>query len=121
MVKPDRKYRDFFHGGGENSSGESENENENMIDPKYMVKLNSKYRESEIMIDPKYIGHRFRIPLVTGCVQWLMLDRLQASGLICGIAWTIYAFIVLALAVAASSAKLVHPVEFMELRSRYLP
>ena len=64
---------------------------------------------SKKRIDPKYYGSRFRIPTVTGCVIWLMLDRLQASGLVCGIAWTVFAVLALGLMLAPFGEDWVHP------------
>lgn len=51
-------------------------------------------------INPKYIGTPPRIPVTTGVVLWLLLDRLEASGTWHGVAWTIYGLLVLGCAVA---------------------
>ena len=48
---------------------------------------------SDKRINPKYYGTRFRIPLVTGCVVWMMLDRLSASDVVCGVVWTVFALL----------------------------
>jgi hypothetical protein len=60
-------------------------------------------------IDPQYYGQRSRFPLVSGCVLWLMLDRLQATGVTCGVAWTIYASLALCLLIGPFNEKWVHP------------
>lgn len=53
----------------------------------------------EMRINPKYIGTPFRIPVTLGVVLWLLLDRLEAGGVWCGVAWTIYGLLALGCAV----------------------
>ena len=54
----------------------------------------------EKKIAPKYIGSRFRIPTVTLCVAWLMMDRLEASPVVQAVVWTLLAVVVLGMMVA---------------------
>lgn len=63
-------------------------------------------------IDPDFIGTRTRIPLVTGCVTWLMLDRLEASGVVCGAVWALFGVIVVVFFLAPHWEEHVHPGEF---------
>lgn len=47
------------------------------------------------------------LPGMAGCVLWLMLDRLAAGPLVCGIAWTIYGFVAIAYALDLFTTKTV--------------
>lgn len=60
-------------------------------------------------IHPKYIGQYMRIPLIPTCVVWLMLDRLQISGVLCGVLWTIWAVICIAVMMQPFYENWLHP------------
>ena len=61
------------------------------------------------MIHPKYIGSKFWVPVQFGCILWLMLDRLDANGLAHGIAWTLFACLLLIRNVVPTQEEWVHP------------
>lgn len=62
-------------------------------------------------IHPKYIGTSFKLPVWTTCIVWLMIDRLQPSGVVTGVIWTIYGFLALGMMVAPFTQTWYHPTE----------
>lgn len=62
-------------------------------------------------IAPKYIGTQFRLPLFSGCVVWLMIDRINPSGVVTGVVWTVFGVLALCSMVAPFTEDWVHPAE----------
>lgn len=60
-------------------------------------------------INPKYIGSPLRLNIISSCVIWLMLDRLQVSAAVCAVIWTVWAFLVLCGIVAPFTETWMHP------------
>lgn len=76
------------------------------------LKLNNE--ENEVMtqkykIDPKYIGTVPSLMILPTCVVWLMLDRTQASPVVCAVAWTLWSVLVLCRLIAPLYENHVHP------------
>lgn len=64
---------------------------------------------AEKKIHPKYYGSRVAVPVPLLCLTWLMLDRLQANGVVQGVVWTIVGFMFVARLLAPFWEEWTHP------------
>jgi len=60
-------------------------------------------------MNPSYLGHRPRLLVFPTCTIWLMLDRLNATGAVCGVVWTLFSLLVLIGLFEGINEEWVHP------------